>query len=171
MSFSRISCIFWDFISVSGWLCEKCYIMPFGQFSLWYLSIFYMCIASCSFCVFRMRSTFSITNHWGRILDIISAYATVRSPRPLFSSRFPADEKSWHGGPPIIISGAYGRISSTEVSISIRSARMADWRKLFLYTASASVQLSNAATISIPALAKPRLKPPQPQNKSTTLIL
>lgn len=66
-------------------------------------------LVSTSFRVFTILATFSITNHSGWIRETILAKQTVKSPLPLSSSRLPADEKSWQGGPPIIMSGANGR--------------------------------------------------------------
>ena len=126
-----------------------------------------MPFASISFCVLVMRATFSITNHSGRTPATMRAKSIVKSPRPLFSSRLPAEEKSWHGGPPIIICGSNRPTSTIARAVSLRSSCMARWVKLLRYTASAADQLSNAASTVNPARAKPRLSPPHPQNKST----
>ena len=85
--------------------------------------------------------------------------------------RFPATEKPWHGGPPIMMSIDFpfrkNRVSEgSKLERSACKTWLVLWLCLKVHMASFHTSIPNN-TLK-PALSNPREKPPQPQKRSIT---
>jgi len=82
----------------------------------------------------------------------------------------PATDKSWHGNPPVMMSGLIPSRRSRSAVIVRTSSYIGTSGQFFFNTFCAYGSISQKATVSNPARSKPSVNPPMPANKSKTFI-